>query len=105
MGDGAVKIHAVASFQNKLLVCNNGLKPAIQDKTALLTLVEKGFLQLALQISRHSYVFDTGKIPAEGPSCEVLTDEKVKNAYLSRQVISNEQTALATAFLANGFML
>ena len=31
MGDGAVKIHAAAGFQNKLLVRNNGLKPAFQD--------------------------------------------------------------------------
>jgi hypothetical protein len=45
MGDGAVKINTATSFQNKFLVCDNGLKPAFQDKTALLTLVEKGFLQ------------------------------------------------------------
>ncbi len=85
MGDGAVKIHAVASFQNKLLVCNNGLKPAIQDKTALLTLVEKGFLELALQISRHSYVLDTGKTATEGPSCKLLNDRNVKSAYLGKR--------------------
>lgn len=54
MGDGAVKIHAVASFQNKLLVRNNGLKPAFQDKTALLTLVEKGFLMDWGKLGRRS---------------------------------------------------
>lgn len=85
MGDCAVKIDAVTSFQNKFRVRGNGLKPAIQDKTALLTLVEKGFLQLALQISRHSYVLDTGKIATEGPSCKLLNDKNVKSAYLGKR--------------------
>jgi hypothetical protein len=44
MGNGAVKIDAVASFQNKILVPNNGLKPVFKDETALLSIVEKGFL-------------------------------------------------------------
>ncbi len=85
MGDGAVKIDAVTSFQNKFRVRDNGLKPAIQDKTALLTLVEKGFLELALQISRHSYVLDTGKTATEGPSCKLLNDRNVKSAYLGKR--------------------
>ena len=50
-----------------------------------LSLWKKGFLQLALQISRYSYVLDTGKIATEGPSCELLNDQKVKYAYLGKR--------------------
>jgi branched-chain amino acid transport system ATP-binding protein len=41
--------------------------------------------QIALQISRYSYVLDTGKIATEEPSCEFLNDENVKSAYLGRK--------------------
>ncbi|MBW1668609.1 MAG: ABC transporter ATP-binding protein [Deltaproteobacteria bacterium] len=41
--------------------------------------------RLALQISHYGYVLDTGRIAAEGPSGELLEDEKVKSAYLGKK--------------------
>ncbi len=49
-----------------------------------IVLVEQN-ARLALQISNHGYVLDTGKIVAEGPSTNLLNDEKVKSAYLGKK--------------------
>lgn len=49
-----------------------------------LVLVEQN-ARLALTISDYAYVIDTGKISTEGPSCDLLNDEKVKNAYLGKK--------------------
>jgi hypothetical protein len=40
---------------------------------------------LALQISDFGYVLDTGKITTEGPAADLLSDEKVKSAYLGKK--------------------
>jgi branched-chain amino acid transport system ATP-binding protein len=37
---------------------------------------------MALMISRHAYVLETGKIVLSGPSSELMKDEKVKKAYI-----------------------
>jgi branched-chain amino acid transport system ATP-binding protein len=37
---------------------------------------------MALMISERAYVMESGKIALEGPSQELLRDEKVKRAYI-----------------------
>ncbi len=37
---------------------------------------------MALMISRHAYVLETGKVVLSGPSSELMKDEKVKKAYI-----------------------
>ena len=49
-----------------------------------LVLVEQN-ARLALAISDYTYVIDTGRMSTEGPSCDLLNDEKVKNAYLGKK--------------------
>ena len=49
-----------------------------------IVLVEQN-ARLALQISDHGYVLETGKIVVEGPSTNLLNDEKVKSAYLGKK--------------------
>ena len=96
-GNRVVKIiDAVTSFQNKPLVCDNDLKSAFQGQTVLHTLLEKSFLQLAPQISRNSYVFDTRKIATEGPSCKLLNDKNVISSYIENEVNTHEFPVLHT---------
>ena len=40
----------------------------------------------ALEISDRAYIMETGRITLEGPSAELITDERVKNAYLGGDV-------------------
>ncbi len=56
----------------------------LNNQGITIVLVEQN-ARLALQISNHGYVLDTGKIVVEGPSSNLLNDEKVKNAYLGKK--------------------
>ncbi len=40
----------------------------------------------ALEISDRAYIMETGRITLEGPSSELITDERVKSAYLGGDV-------------------
>ena len=40
----------------------------------------------ALEISDRAYILETGRISLEGPSSELIADERVKNAYLGGDV-------------------
>ena len=40
----------------------------------------------ALEISDRAYIMETGRITLEGSSSELITDERVKNAYLGGDV-------------------
>lgn len=40
----------------------------------------------ALEISDRAYIMETGRITLDGPSSELITDERVKNAYLGGDV-------------------
>lgn len=51
------------------------------------------FNQLALQIPRHSYVLDTGKIATEVPSGKLLSNKNVKSACQENEVNNHELTA------------
>lgn len=56
----------------------------LKKRGITLVLVEQN-ARLALAISDYTYVIDTGKMSTEGPSCDLLNDEKVKNAYLGKK--------------------
>ncbi|MBW1997842.1 MAG: ABC transporter ATP-binding protein [Deltaproteobacteria bacterium] len=49
-----------------------------------MVLVEQN-ARLALQISQYGYVLDTGRVVIKGASEDLLTDEKVKAAYLGKR--------------------
>ena len=51
-----------------------------EDGTTIL-LVEQN-AQLALQVTHRGYVMETGEIAMEGPSADLLADERVRQAYL-----------------------
>ena len=40
----------------------------------------------ALEISDRAYILETGRISLEGRSSDLITDERVKNAYLGGDV-------------------
>jgi branched-chain amino acid transport system ATP-binding protein len=56
----------------------------LKKRGITLVLVEQN-ARLALAISDYTYVIDTGRMSTEGPSCDLLNDEKVKNAYLGKK--------------------
>ena len=45
------------------------------------TLVEQN-ASLALQIADRAYVLEAGRLTIAGPAAELLTDERVRRAYL-----------------------
>jgi branched-chain amino acid transport system ATP-binding protein len=53
----------------------------INQRQMTIFLVEQNASQ-ALHIAHRGYVMETGKIVLTGPSQALLTDEKVKHAYL-----------------------
>ncbi|UCD71831.1 MAG: ABC transporter ATP-binding protein [Syntrophobacterales bacterium] len=55
----------------------------INDEGTTVLLVEQN-ARLALNISARGYVIETGRITLEGRSCDLLTMEQVKKAYLGR---------------------
>ncbi|MBW2064885.1 MAG: ABC transporter ATP-binding protein [Deltaproteobacteria bacterium] len=57
---------------------------ALNRQGITMVLVEQN-ARLALQISQYGYVLDTGRVVVKGPSEELLTDEKVKSAYLGKK--------------------
>ena len=48
--------------------------------TSILLIEQNAFL--ALNTASHAYVLETGRISMEGPSEQLLNDERVKAAYL-----------------------
>ena len=58
------------------------LKEINTNGTAIL-LVEQN-ARIALQFSDRAYVFEVGKIPMEGPSEDLLENEKVRDSFLGR---------------------
>jgi branched-chain amino acid transport system ATP-binding protein len=56
----------------------------LKKRGITLVLVEQN-ARLALAISDYTYVIDTGRMSIEGPSCDLLNDEKIKNAYLGQK--------------------
>lgn len=80
----------------KLLVCDElslGLAPLIvlelfdrltelNERTGMSILVIEQNARVALARSHYAYVFETGKVVAEGPSAELQQDEFVQEAYL-----------------------
>lgn len=53
----------------------------VRDQGGTILLVEQN-ARMALKVSRRGYVLEIGRITREGPSQELLEDEKVKKAYL-----------------------
>jgi branched-chain amino acid transport system ATP-binding protein len=53
----------------------------VNREGATILLIEQNALA-ALQIAHYGYVLETGKVVLEGPSSELLKDERVKQAYL-----------------------
>ncbi|MDE0553292.1 MAG: ABC transporter ATP-binding protein [Candidatus Poribacteria bacterium] len=53
----------------------------INDDGTTILLVEQN-AQLALQVTDRGYVMETGEIAMEGPSANLLADERVRQAYL-----------------------
>lgn len=51
-----------------------------ESGTSILLIEQNAFL--ALNTASHAYVLETGKITMEGPSADLLADERVKEAYL-----------------------
>lgn len=51
-----------------------------ESGTSILLIEQNAFL--ALNTASHAYVLETGKITIEGPSADLLADERVKEAYL-----------------------
>ncbi|MBR1455850.1 MAG: ABC transporter ATP-binding protein [Oscillospiraceae bacterium] len=51
-----------------------------ESGTSILLIEQNAFL--ALTTASHAYVLETGRITMEGPSAELLADERVKAAYL-----------------------
>ena len=53
----------------------------VRDQGGTILLVEQN-ARMALKVSQRAYVLEIGRITREGPSEELLEDEKVKKAYL-----------------------
>jgi len=53
----------------------------VRDQGGTILLVEQN-ARMALKVSQRGYVLEIGRITREGPSEELLEDEKVKKAYL-----------------------
>ena len=51
-----------------------------ESGTSILLIEQNAFL--ALNTASHAYVLETGRISMEGPSKELLADDRVKAAYL-----------------------
>lgn len=62
------------------------LKKINQDGTAIL-LVEQNVYE-ALELSSRAYVLENGKIALEGPSRELINDQRVKEGYLGGNITS-----------------
>lgn len=63
------------------------LKKINQDGTAIL-LVEQNVYE-ALELSSRAYVLENGKIALEGPSRELINDQRVREGYLGGNIASN----------------
>lgn len=57
----------------------------LQENGITIFLIEQNAYD-ALEISDRAYIMETGRITLEGPSAELITDERVKNAYLGGDV-------------------
>jgi len=55
----------------------------LNDQGTTILLVEQN-ARAALQIARYGYVLETGSVVIEGPAADLLTDDKVRHAYLGR---------------------
>lgn len=55
----------------------------LNDQGTTILLVEQN-ARAALKIARYGYVLETGTVALEGPSQELLADEKVRHAYLGK---------------------
>ena len=51
-----------------------------EDKVSVI-LVEQNS-RMALRISQHAYVLETGRVALSGPSAELLDDDHVRRLYL-----------------------
>jgi branched-chain amino acid transport system ATP-binding protein len=52
-----------------------------RDDKVSIVLVEQNS-RMALKVSRHAYVLETGKIGLEGPSAELMNDDHIRKLYL-----------------------
>jgi branched-chain amino acid transport system ATP-binding protein len=52
-----------------------------RERGVTILLVEQN-ANLALETSDRAYVMETGRIILEGPSCELIENPKIKDAYL-----------------------
>ena len=57
----------------------------LQENGITIFLIEQNAYD-ALEISDRAYIMETGRITLEGSSAELITDERVKNAYLGGDV-------------------
>ena len=57
----------------------------LQENGITIFLIEQNAYD-ALEISDRAYIMETGRITLEGASAELITDERVKNAYLGGDV-------------------
>jgi branched-chain amino acid transport system ATP-binding protein len=55
----------------------------LNDQGTTILLVEQN-ARAALQIAQYGYVLETGSVALEGPSQDLLADEKVRHAYLGK---------------------
>lgn len=55
----------------------------LNDQGTTILLVEQN-ARAALHIARYGYVMETGSVALEGPSADLLADEKVRHAYLGK---------------------
>ena len=55
----------------------------LNDQGTTILLVEQN-ARAALKIARYGYVLETGTVALEGPSHELLADDKIRHAYLGR---------------------
>ena len=58
---------------------------AVNDGLAAADRIEQNAYD-ALEISDRAYILETGRISLEGRSSDLITDERVKNAYLGGEV-------------------
>ena len=52
-----------------------------RDERVSIILVEQNS-RMALRLSRHAYVMETGRVALEGRSAELMENEKVRRVYL-----------------------
>lgn len=55
----------------------------LNDQGTTILLVEQN-AWAALHIARYGYVLETGSVAIEGPTADLLADEKVRHAYLGK---------------------